>query len=860
MAPWWVSLILFVISFVLSRVFAPNLDEEKRRPAGLGDFNFPTATEGRPIPVIWGKVRITGPNVIWYGHLKANPVTEDDRIKWFRYFIGLQFALCRGPIENLTKIWMDDEEVYTTPIASGQFTVFDPNFFGGEGDDTTNGGGINGVMNLFPGTEFQAVSSYLAPFQSPQPAYRGTCYLTWEQGYIGNRPSLVPWSFEVERYPNGLNIPGGRHKVGEASNPMAVLYEILNNDEWGRNIGVGDINVVELRSVADVLWTEDNGWRFVWDREMQLAELIAEIERQVDGHVIIDPATGQYSFKLVRFDYTPSAVEVLDESVILEINNFTRPTWDETLNVMRVQFTDPRKLYGISFALAQDQGNQEIVQSNNVSTIVFPGCFNHSLANKLAWRELRQVSYPLAAGNMTVDRSQYGLLPGDVRKLTWGKLNQNELLIRVTKVDYGKLEDNKIVIDFVEDIFILEIGTFTDPGDTNWIPPSLDPAAFLGTQQIALETPFVLNQLDSSPTAFPRITSMARIDSGAAITYEIRTRDDADEDGHSGAYIARGLVVNGFTHLGELNAALVGMVNALPADGTEDIVVKPLSGETLDEFIESFTTDDINNNGTGLIVIDPGGTTEEWIVCQGVSDSGANIQLNDCYRGALDRAIYAHAIDAQVWFTWLSGRGISVVLPPETVTHWWEVKLIPFSSQEELAEGSATAINDFEITDPAFRYLRPLIPRELLINDVRMPTSADDDFATGSGAGYRFNFTRRQWRTPGAHGNVTGLDVDHATPFAPANPNSDKLKYNYFLYDLDSHPTPVRGDEDIALQTNEGADEIIILKSEIATAMGGSTPSSLRIEIEAVHDPQNIGGNPTDVLARDFLIFDFDTT
>lgn len=38
-------------------------------PPSLSDLDLPTAEEGRPIPVIFGVVTITSPNIVWYGHL-----------------------------------------------------------------------------------------------------------------------------------------------------------------------------------------------------------------------------------------------------------------------------------------------------------------------------------------------------------------------------------------------------------------------------------------------------------------------------------------------------------------------------------------------------------------------------------------------------------------------------------------------------------------------------------------------------------------------------------------------------------------------------------------------------------------------
>ncbi|QIQ65298.1 hypothetical protein 19_00026 [Pseudomonas phage Epa19] len=70
----WVALVIAVIAIVVAYVMAPK--PESRPPAGLSEFQLPTAEVGREIPVLFGTRIIEGPNVVWYGHLKAVPVKK----------------------------------------------------------------------------------------------------------------------------------------------------------------------------------------------------------------------------------------------------------------------------------------------------------------------------------------------------------------------------------------------------------------------------------------------------------------------------------------------------------------------------------------------------------------------------------------------------------------------------------------------------------------------------------------------------------------------------------------------------------------------------------------------------------------
>ena len=70
----WGYLAVFALALVVSYVMAPK--PESRPPAGLGDFNVPTAEVGREIPVLFGTRAVSGPNVVWYGHLRVVPIRK----------------------------------------------------------------------------------------------------------------------------------------------------------------------------------------------------------------------------------------------------------------------------------------------------------------------------------------------------------------------------------------------------------------------------------------------------------------------------------------------------------------------------------------------------------------------------------------------------------------------------------------------------------------------------------------------------------------------------------------------------------------------------------------------------------------
>jgi len=70
----WVQIAILIVSAVISYALAPKPPVPK--PAALADFSAPTAEEGRPVPVVFGDVWVTGPNVLWYGDLQSQPIKK----------------------------------------------------------------------------------------------------------------------------------------------------------------------------------------------------------------------------------------------------------------------------------------------------------------------------------------------------------------------------------------------------------------------------------------------------------------------------------------------------------------------------------------------------------------------------------------------------------------------------------------------------------------------------------------------------------------------------------------------------------------------------------------------------------------
>jgi len=196
---FWVQLAILVITTLISYALAPK--PPKSKPPSLEDFDVPTAESGRPIPVVFGEVTVTGPNVVWYGDLMVDTQTQNG-VKYRYYYMGLHFAVCHGPVDSVSKILIADREAWTgSATTSRSITISNSSLFGGKKKE----GGVSGTLAVMMGEAAQSANAYLVgKLGTPMPAYRGVLGFVFQQGYIGANTTYVkPWAFKVKRIMSG---------------------------------------------------------------------------------------------------------------------------------------------------------------------------------------------------------------------------------------------------------------------------------------------------------------------------------------------------------------------------------------------------------------------------------------------------------------------------------------------------------------------------------------------------------------------------------------------------------------------------------------------------------------------------------
>jgi hypothetical protein len=719
---FWVYFAVWAVTFVIGEFLRPKPDLQDAQAAGLNEFGFPTASEARAIPVVWGTVDIEGPNLVWYGDYAVEEITEEvktglfsdeDVVVGHKYFVGLHLVLCHGQIDALTEIAFDDKVAWTGAAKDTTIRIILPELFGPVDEE----GGLVAEIDVLSGHPAQAASAYLQTRLTDVPAYRGvsalvfrgpshsfaqqltgeryvstgfgqghtepyTYTVTHRSGYVGNRPQLSPPRFQVKRLPRGLG--NGYHDVAGDANPAEILYEILTDLTWGAGLTDAVISRADFEAAAQRLHTEGFGLSLSWEASRNYRDILAEVLRHIDGLLYTDITTGKLRLVLARDDYSPAGLPVLDAGHIMALDNYARTAWDETTNEVKVIYPD-REAQKERTVVAQDLANWHI-QGGVVSTeIRYLGVRTRALANKLAYRDLRALTYPLAKCRLKVNRRAYDFHPGKVFVLNWPPLGLEQIVMRVGRINYGSLTDGTIELDAVEDLFSLADSIYADPPPTGWQDP-VSPPQNVSLQRL-LEMPYHWQRPEGT-LCRPLIAAGAP--SGDSTAYDLFAAVSGEPLAKAGR--------RRFTPTGLLSAALSHTASTLVLDALDNPgVIVPSANQAA---------------GRNVVQID-----DELIAYQDMTlNPDGSHTLTNLWRGVMDTVPAAHAEDARVWFVGTARGSVATLYVANTTL---ALKYLTLTPRGRLPIANAT-LRQIGFTG---RAQKPYPPADLRVNNSRYPAA-----------------------------------------------------------------------------------------------------------------------------------------
>jgi hypothetical protein len=485
-----------VFSVTASMVMGQGSDKQEAANSrnGAEDLTINTATEARPIPVTFGKVKIGG-NIVRYdkSRFKSKPIYQEDVVETeggkgfgggaaggpegqdaiigYDYFLSWDVGYCVGPVDEISGLVLQPTEknlLSDNPDKEGAQTTTPITF----NDSTTrvqrdisDGDSIEGNARFYSGAHNQNRYSN-DHYNEDHENHRNVCFIHFRETKMGRAPSPPSMMIEVTRLPrvldaNGDTIAGfpvrgstssGDHAYDHA-NPAAAMWEILTNDLWGAGIPHDQLDVESFKAAAVFFASKKIGLSFVLSSQDRMSEAINFIRDHVQTVLIWN---GEKVKMVVLMDRTGAynpIHRITRDQVVDPV--FSRPTWPSTVNEIRITFINRRAKHRTQTVVVQDLGSIEAVGRIQSRSYDLPGLPTRAIATRQARRILNESAYPQASLSFRMNRILSGLEAGSFVIFVWPDWTNGEAITfwRVTEIRDNQTDSGDLEVQLIEDTY-----------------------------------------------------------------------------------------------------------------------------------------------------------------------------------------------------------------------------------------------------------------------------------------------------------------------------------------------------------------------------------------------------------------------
>lgn len=479
----------------------------------------------------------------------------------YKYLMGVQLVPTVGPVDSVNRIIIGEREAWAGSVTdNATININRPELFGGDGRE----GGVVGDVDIMMGAGNQGRNAYLAAHQGANcSAYRGLLSIVFKsfQWSSGNPYFKSPW-IEITRILKGWGDNGvwnvADAKIGTRDmNPAHIIYQCLTQP-WGMGYSPSELDDLSFREAATKLKNENFGLSIEWSEQSSVEAFIGDIVDHINGAVGVNLSTGKIKLKLIRDDYVLGDLLELNESNVIEVKSFQRSAYGDSANEVVVTYTD------------RDQNDKTIAVQNPASIAAqqgsiisvarkYPGIRESELAARVAMRELKTLSTPLAKMVMVTNRVLWAHEKGDVVRINWPKEGVDGVAYRIIDIDKGTLANGAINVTLVEDIFGLPNASYSLAPDSLWVDTVVPPIPVDSTKVI--EAPYweIMRNISAADQAMldpdygfgVLLASRGAVRSALNFILASSSDDVKYKDGRTGHFSPAGSLVNSITAVGE---------------------------------------------------------------------------------------------------------------------------------------------------------------------------------------------------------------------------------------------------------------------------------------------------------------------
>ena len=292
---------------------------------------------GVPIPDLAGTAKITG-HLLCYGGERAEAQYSessggkgaddpDPVLTGYKYYMSWVVGIAAGQIDTLYAVYKGEDAVWEgnldCPVSGGQETIV----LDGMGSATFYFGTADQVANPKVGA--------LLDDATLNSSYRNMCWCFFNDCYIGEYNRAPTLKFILKKIPEYAFSAENEIQTYDC-NPAHAMWFILHDltglpESW--------LHSVDFAALASTLLGESRGLSVLFDRQQSALSYLESINSHIDN-ILRYNVDGKFHPKLIRDDHVVEDLPLIDEDVILEEPTFKRKSWIDTINEMKVQYTE----------------------------------------------------------------------------------------------------------------------------------------------------------------------------------------------------------------------------------------------------------------------------------------------------------------------------------------------------------------------------------------------------------------------------------------------------------------------------------------------------------------------------------------